>query len=102
MFISFATAERSNASIPLPGKTIWGDAFPSNRASYYASPLIANGILYAPREDGVVFVANVADDKFKLLAENNMEEPVIGSPVPVSNRLFIRGEKHLFCLTTSP
>ena len=67
---------------PVTGKTIWGDAFPSNRASYYASPLIANGILYAPLEDGVVFVANVADDKFKLLAENNMEEPVIGSPVP--------------------
>ena len=87
---------------PTTGKTIWSDTFPSNRASYYASPLIANGILYAPREDGVVFVANVADDKFKLLAENNMEEPVIGSPVPASNRLFIRGEKHLFCLTTSP
>ena len=87
---------------PTTGKTIWSDTFPSNRASYYASPLIANGILYAPLEDGVVFVANVADDKFKLLAENNMEEPVIGSPVPASNRLFIRGEKHLFCLTTSP
>ena len=87
---------------PATGKTIWSDTFPSNRANYYASPLIANGILYAPREDGVVFVASVADDKFKLLAENNMEEPVIGSPVPVSNRLFIRGEKHLFCLTTSP
>ena len=84
------------------GKTIWSDTFPSNRASYYASPLIANGILYAPREDGVVFVASVADDKFKLLAENDMEEPVIGSPVPASDRLFIRGEKHLFCLTTSP
>lgn len=87
---------------PATGTTIWTDTFPSNRASYYASPLIANGVLYAPREDGVVFVASVADDKFKLLAENNMEEPVIGSPVPASNRLFIRGEKHLFCLTTSP
>ncbi len=87
---------------PATGKTLWSDAFPLNRANYYASPLIANGILYAPREDGVVFVASVTDDKFKLLSENNMAEPVIGSPVPASNHLFIRGEKHLFCLTTAP
>jgi outer membrane protein assembly factor BamB len=87
---------------PATGKTLWSDALPLNRANYYASPLIANGILYAPREDGVVFVASVADDKFKLLSENDMAEPVIGSPVPASNHLFIRGEKHLFCLTTAP
>lgn len=87
---------------PVTGNTIWSDTFPSNRASYYASPLIANGTLYAPREDGVVFVASLVDDQFKLLAENNMEEPVIGSPVPSSNRIFIRGESHLFCVAAAP
>ena len=85
---------------PVTSKTIWKDAFPKSRASFYASPLIAGGNLYAPREDGVVFVATVTDDKFKLLAENDMDEPVIGSPVPVLNRIFIRGEKHLFCLAS--
>jgi outer membrane protein assembly factor BamB len=87
---------------PSTGETIWSAAFPKHRANYYASPLIAGGHLYAPREDGVVFVANVADNEFKLLAENDMDESVIGSPVPASNRIFIRGEKHLFCLTSSP
>ncbi len=87
---------------PVSGKTIWSGTFPSNRASFYASPLIANGTLYAPREDGVVFVASVADDQFKVLAENNMNEPVIGSPVPSSNRIFVRGESHLFCITVAP
>ena len=85
---------------PVTGKTIWGDAFPKSSVKFYASPLIAGGNLYAPREDGVVFVAAVTDDKFKLLAENDMDEPVIGSPVPVLNRIFIRGEKHLFCLAS--
>ena len=84
---------------PATGKTIWSDRFPKNRAAYYASPLIAAGNLYAPREDGVVFVAKVSEDGFDLVAENDMKEPVIGSPVPVLNRLFIRGEDHLFCLT---
>ena len=33
---------------PATGKTIWEDAFPKNRASYYASPLVAGDKLYAP------------------------------------------------------
>jgi outer membrane protein assembly factor BamB len=83
---------------PATGKTIWSGAFPKNRANYYASPLIAGDKLYAPREDGTVFVASLADGKFKVLAENDMGESVIGSPVPVAGRLLIRGEKHLFCI----
>jgi outer membrane protein assembly factor BamB len=83
---------------PATGKTIWSGAFPKNRKAYYASPLIAAGKLYAPREDGVIFVASVSDDRFELLAENEMDESVIGSPVPALNRLYIRGEKHLYCL----
>ena len=58
--------------------------------------MIAAGKLYAARDDGVVFVAQV-EGGFKVLAENRMEERVIASPVPVSNRVLIRGEKHLFC-----
>lgn len=84
---------------PQTGKTVWSGAFPKNRANFYASPLIAGDKLYAPREDGTVFVASVANDQFELLAENNMAEPVIGSPVPAGDRVLIRGEKHLFCIT---
>ena len=77
------------------GKTIWSDAFPRAGANYYSSPTITGGNLYAAREDGVVFVAQVKD-KFAWLAENNRGERVIASPVPVTNRLFIRGEQRLF------
>lgn len=82
---------------PATGNTIWTDAFPKNRNKFYSSPLIADGKLYAPREDGVVFVASIADGQFKVLSQNDMEEPVIGSPITVADRLFVRGEKHLFC-----
>lgn len=85
---------------PMTGNTIWSDALPKGRAAFYASPTIAGGNLYAAREDGTVFVATVKDDRFKLLATNDMEEPVIGSPVPVLNRILIRGEHHLFCLAS--
>jgi outer membrane protein assembly factor BamB len=83
---------------PATGKTLWSDSFPKGRALFYASPLIAGDTLYAPREDGVVFVASVANNKFEFLSENDMAEPVIGSPVPSANRIFLRGENHLFCI----
>lgn len=80
------------------GKTIWNDAFPKDRSSYFSSPVVANGILYAAREDGVVFAARV-EGKFELLSENPMGERIIATPVPVSNRLLIRGDQHLFCVS---
>jgi hypothetical protein len=76
---------------------VWSDAFPKASSNFYASPVIAGGNLYAAREDGVVFVAGI-EGKFELLAENKMAERVIASLVPVSNRLLIRGEGHLFCV----
>ena len=87
---------------PATGETIWSDVLPKGRSSYYASPMIANGHLYAPREDGTLFIASVKDDQFKLLSENEMDEPVIGSPVPEQGRIFIRGEKHLYCIQSPP
>lgn len=80
---------------PATGKTIWNAGLPEHRTPYYSSPVIANGILYAAREDGTIFAAQV-DDTFQLAGENAMGERVIAAPVPVSNRLLIRGDKHLF------
>ncbi|EMI42448.1 PQQ-binding-like beta-propeller repeat protein [Rhodopirellula sp. SWK7] len=86
---------------PATGETIWSDRLPKNRANYYASPLIAGGKLYAAREDGVVFVVGINDSRFELLSENDFDEPVIGSLIPGADRLFVRGEKHLFCLAAT-
>ena len=82
---------------PATGQTLWAGALPKHSASYYASPTVADGKLYAAREDGIVFVARI-EGGFEVLAENDMGERLIASPVPVSNRLFLRGEKHLFCV----
>jgi outer membrane protein assembly factor BamB len=82
---------------PATGKTLWSDALPKKSANYYASPTVADGKLYAVREDGRVFVARV-EGKFALLAENDLGERAVASPVPVAGRLLLRGEKHLFCV----
>ena len=80
---------------PKDGAVVWKDSFPKNRASYYSSPTIADGKIYSAREDGTLFVASIKGG-FKLLAENDMGERIIASPVPVNDSLLIRGEKHLF------
>lgn len=81
---------------PRTGETLWKGAFPRSSANFYASPLVADGKLYAVREDGMFFVAGLTGN-FEVLAENNMGERVIASPVAVDGRLLIRGEKNLFC-----
>jgi len=82
---------------PATGRTLWSEALPRGAQNYYASPMIADGILYAAREDGTVFVVSVKDG-FKLLGENKISDRLIASFVPVADRLFVRGEKHLYCL----
>jgi hypothetical protein len=57
--------------------------------------LVAGDKLYAPREDGVVFVGQINSDGFKVLSETNLEQPVIGSPIPFGNGVLIRGESQL-------
>jgi outer membrane protein assembly factor BamB len=86
---------------PANGKTIWTGEFPKSSSNYYSSPVAADGKLYAAREDGVIYVAKI-DGAFEILSENNMGEHVIASPVPIGNRLLIRGEKSLFCIGTAP
>ena len=83
---------------PSTGQSLWTNALPRTSASYYSSPVIGNGILYAAREDGVVFAARIGDH-FELLSENAMGERIIASPVPIQNRLLIRGDDHLICVT---
>lgn len=81
---------------PKTGKSEWEDAFPRASSSYYGSPMIAGTKLFAPREDGVILIADILTG-FKYLGKYDMGERVIASPVPVNDRILIRGEKNLLC-----
>jgi len=82
---------------PATGKTVWENAFPRASSSFYASPIIANGVLYAAREDGVVFAARVGE-QFELLSENAMGERILASPVPAGDSILLRAEQHLYSI----
>ncbi len=84
---------------PTSGAVVWSRSLPKSRHNYYASPVIASGNLYAAREDGVIYVMKL-DGSGDVLAEIDMQEPVIASLVPCDGRLLIRGERNLFCVGT--
>ena len=86
---------------PKTGKTIWAGKLPKSRSNFYSSPLVADGMIYAPREDGVVFTIKVSDEKFELVATNELGESTLGSPIVVGNQIFVRGLEHLYCFAAA-
>ncbi len=76
------------------GKPVW-DVHLAN--GFSASPVLVDGKIYAVSEDGEVFIFP-ASPTFKQLAKNSIGEKVRATPAVANNRLFIRGQEHLFCI----
>jgi outer membrane protein assembly factor BamB len=66
----------------------------------YASPVAAAGRIYIVDRDGKTLVLK-AGDGLEVLATNRLGEPVDASPAVVGKQLFLRGEKHLYCIEES-
>ena len=81
---------------PKTGKSHWEDAFPRASSSYYASPTVAGNFLYAPREDGVILIADISKG-FEFHGKFDKSERVIAYSVPINEKILIRGEKNLMC-----
>ncbi|MFC1766197.1 PQQ-binding-like beta-propeller repeat protein [Planctomycetota bacterium] len=82
---------------PLTGESFWSGVFPKGKGKFYSSPLIAGGHLYAARDSGTVFVVRLSD-KFEIVAEIDMKDRIIASPIAISDRLLIRTLNHLYCI----
>lgn len=66
-------------------------------SSTYASPVAAGGHVYLTGRSGTIVVIKDADE-LEIVATNSVGEGVDATPAPVDGELFIRGEKHLFCI----
>lgn len=65
--------------------------------SIYASPVAAGGHVYLSDRSGKTVVIKDAE-QFNIVAENDLGETIDATPAPDGDELFIRGEKHLFCI----
>ena len=63
----------------------------------YASPVAAGGHVYLTDRSGRIVVSKDAPT-LEVVAENDMGEGVDATPAPVGDALFVRGERHLFCV----
>ncbi|MFC7339510.1 PQQ-binding-like beta-propeller repeat protein [Haloferula chungangensis] len=79
------------------GKVLWKDKLPKAAQTFYASPIIAGGLLVCPREDGVVLTAKIGKEGLEEIKSNELGEGVIASPVVVDGQLLLRGDRSLFC-----
>ncbi len=78
------------------GKEIWGPQR-IHKATYSASPVMADGKIYIIDEDGVTSVFK-AGPKFELVAENNLDDYTLSSIAISGGQLFIRTAQHLYCI----
>ncbi len=78
------------------GKKVWFERLPD--ATFSASPVLIDGKIYAASEQGDVFVL-AADPTYALLARNALGELIRATPAVSDGRLFVRGQKHLFCIS---
>jgi len=78
------------------GELVWGDQRLAT-GTYSASPVLAEGKIYATNEAGVTTVVRV-DPEFEILAENDLEGYTLSSIAVSGGRLFMRNDKFLYCI----
>jgi outer membrane protein assembly factor BamB len=66
-------------------------------ATFTASPVAFEGKILLTSEDGDTFIVK-AGPKHEMLGTNSIGEAVYASPAVADGRIFIRGEKNLYCI----
>jgi outer membrane protein assembly factor BamB len=80
------------------GKQLWQDRL---QGAFTASPVLAGGLLYFTNEAGKTFVLK-AGPKFEIVATNDLGEAVMATPAICGGQVYLRTNRHLFCLGRPP
>ena len=76
------------------GTLLWEHEFGDG---FYASPVFADGLIYALDRKGTMHIFRCAD-KYEPVGEGKIREEAVATPAFVHSRIFIRGKKNLFCI----
>jgi outer membrane protein assembly factor BamB len=77
------------------GVTVW-DRSRLEPGTYSASPVLADGKIYATSEDGTTTVFR-AGNAFEILAVNKLGDYTLASPAVAGEQIFIRTANYLYC-----
>ena len=75
------------------GKIMWTERM----GEHHASLVSANGLVYFLNDDGVMNVVRAARE-FTPVAKNELGARTFASPAMSQGQIFLRSEKHLFCI----
>src|SRR5262249_5058484 len=76
------------------GKKVWYERLAV--AVFLASPILVAGKTCPASEQGEVYVS-AASPKYELLSQNSIGERIRATPAVADGRLFVRGDKSLYC-----
>ncbi|HOU30313.1 MAG TPA: PQQ-binding-like beta-propeller repeat protein [Bacteroidales bacterium] len=74
---------------------LWENYFNS---SFYASPIVAGGMVYFLDRDGVMHIVK-ASATYELVSESSIGEDTDSTPAFSEKKIYIRGEKNLYCIS---
>jgi len=90
------TTGKVNCIEAATGKILWAE----DLGLQYSSPVIANGLVYMPNDDGVITVIKPGA-KFEYVSKNPIGEKMFASPAISNGKIYIRGYQHLFCISSN-
>jgi outer membrane protein assembly factor BamB len=70
---------------------------PHDGSGFSASPVVADGKIYLPGEDGIV-LEMLAGKVFRYIRTHKIGEPLMASPAISGKTLYLRGRDHLFAI----
>ncbi len=76
------------------GNILWKE----NLGPQYASPVFAGGLVYMPNDNGVITVIKPGTE-FNYISKNSIGEKMFASPAISKGKIYIRGYRHLFCIS---
>jgi outer membrane protein assembly factor BamB len=76
------------------GRTVWQHRL---RGRFSMSPIVAEGRILVTSEEGRSTIFQVGDT-FQVVAENDLQEPVLATPALLGGRLYFRTSSHLLCV----
>jgi outer membrane protein assembly factor BamB len=78
------------------GKLLWQERLADG--TYWASPVWADGKIYAVNDSGTTTVVQVGD-KPTILAQNDLDDPIVATPAIAGGCIFLRSDHYVYCIS---
>lgn len=76
------------------GETVWAEEFTDG---FYSSPVLVGDRIYIADTSGEMYIVK-ASSTYELIAQRSMGEEVFATPAFMDGRIYVRTQKHLYCI----